>query len=517
MEEKGEEILKKQPKEKCTENFKKYILNSTSESTTKTLSLKSKEDLISFGIKGELSSIYLRPIIYKVFLDLYPIEKSIQQWISITFTHRLLYSQLKSKHCNTKDEKKEENEKIIKLDLSRTFPEIKAFNQTKIINMLYNVLHIYIKEYSFNYKQGMNEIISILFIALYPYYFPSNKNISRIEIINAINSINNNTKIFIKRKGNFYGNVKTGNKNNIINNNNGLDILYNFFHDENYLEVDLYFLFANLMKKGFDKLYSDDNLQRMCDDIIKNKLKIIDNELFKHCIDINLASEIFLEKWILSFFDRYTSIDNCINILDIIISHEYKNNRIEKFGLEIIDNICLAMIIKYKKELLQKNDEEFLIFCLCYPKIENIQDLIKISNYINLKIPIKEPDINQEKKTSIRINPKKPKYLMNSNKKLKNYNSMSKESQETSQSFVESKSLKKKIIKNIQYKESYEGKTLNKSHRYMGTLSSGNIKNSKLNLKPKENEGFKLPNLGSIFNPKFEDVKTEDLIDIYYF
>ena len=209
MEEKGEEILKKQPKEKCTENFKKYILNSTSESTTKTLSLKSKEDLISFGIKGELSSIYLRPIIYKIFLDLYPIEKSIQQWISITFTHRLLYSQLKSKHCNTKDEKKEENEKIIKLDLSRTFPEIKAFNQTKIINMLYNVLHIYIKKYSFNYKQGMNEIISILFIALYPYYFPSNKNISRIEIINAINSINNNTKIFIKRKGNFYGNVKT--------------------------------------------------------------------------------------------------------------------------------------------------------------------------------------------------------------------------------------------------------------------------------------------------------------------
>ena len=38
-------------------------------------------------------------ITYKIFLDLYPIEKSIQQWISITFTHRLLYSQLKTKYC----------------------------------------------------------------------------------------------------------------------------------------------------------------------------------------------------------------------------------------------------------------------------------------------------------------------------------------------------------------------------------------------------------------------------------
>ena len=191
-EEKSDEVLKKQPKEKCIENFKKYILKSTSESTLKSFTFKNKEDLISYGTKGELSSIFLRPITYKIFLDLFPIEKSIQQWISITFTHRILYSQLKSKHFNKKKEAEEESEKIIKMDLSRTFPEISAFNQNKIMNILYNVLHIYTKEFSVNYKQGMNEIISILFIALYPYYFPSTKNISKIEIINAINSVNNN-------------------------------------------------------------------------------------------------------------------------------------------------------------------------------------------------------------------------------------------------------------------------------------------------------------------------------------
>ena len=49
-EEKPDEMLKKQPKEKCIENFKKYILKSTFESTLKSFTFKNKEDLISCGI-----------------------------------------------------------------------------------------------------------------------------------------------------------------------------------------------------------------------------------------------------------------------------------------------------------------------------------------------------------------------------------------------------------------------------------------------------------------------------------
>jgi len=523
-EKKVDEILNKQPKEKCIENFKKYILKSTSESSFKSFNNKNKDDLISIGLKGELSSIFLRPLTYKIFLDLFPLEKSIQQWISITFNHRLLYSQLKSKYFNKKKEIEDETEKMIKLDLTRTFPEINAFNQNKIINILYNVLHIYAKEYSINYKQGMNEIISILFISLYPYYFPNAKSISKIEIINAINSININCNNYKLKKynSNFTSSKKFENKLNNINiniNKNGYDILYNFFHDENYLEVDLYFIFTNLMNKGFANLYQDNMLQKRCNDIIKNKLNIIDVELYKYCIKINLASEIFLEKWILSFFDRYTSIQNCISILDIILSNEFENKKDDKFNLDIIDNICLSMLINYKKELLQKNDEEFLIFCLCYPKIENIQDIFKLLNFIKLTIPSKESHFNIEKKLSVRINPKKPKYNMNSSKKLNNKNTLyNNDNHGISQTFIESKSIKKHIFKNIGIKDQKdnEGKTLNKSHRNIGTLSSSNIKQNKLNINKKENEGFKL-SFGNLFNPKFEDVKTDNLIDLYYF
>ena len=519
MEEKNEEFLKKQKKEKCLENFKKYILKSSSESNLKSLNLKNKEDLISFGIKGDLSSTYLRPIAYKIFLDLLPIEKSIQQWISMTFSQRMLYSQLKSKYFNKKKEKEEDNENIIKMDLSRTFPEIQGFNQTKIMNILYNVLYIYTKEHQFNYKQGMNELLSILFISLYPYYFPCSKNISKIEIINAVNSLNNGNgkKIFAKKNIISLNNLKKDSHSN----SNGIDILFHFFHDENYFESDLYLLFTNLMRKGFEKIYNDDLLQKQCNNLIKNKLKIIDAELYKHCIGINLAYEIFLEKWILSFFDRYTSIDNCINILDIIISEEFKNKKSDKFDFEIIDNICLAMIIKYRLELLKKNDEEFLIFCLCYPKIQNIDEIFKLSNFIALKLQSKESEIIINKRLSVRINPKKQKYWMYPNNSFIKKNNINSTIEESSHSFIESKSLKNKIIKKIDdLKNKEEEKKLNKSHRYMGTLSSINIKKSNLNLKKKENkqnEGFKISNFGSLLTPKFEDVKSEDLIDIYYF
>jgi len=506
MEEKNEEILKKQDKELCLENFKKYIIKSTSESNIKSSNFKLKEDLIS---KGELSSKYLRPITYKIFLDLLPLENSIQQWISITFTQKMLYSQLKSKHLNKKNESGEENENIIKMDLSRTFPEIQDFNQTKIMNILYNVLYIYTKEYQFNYKQGMNEILSILFISLYPYYFPSNKNISKIEIINAINSLNNSNgpKIFVKKNITTLNNSKPGNQSNI----NGIKTLFNFFYDENYLEADLFFMFTNLMKKGFDKFYKDDSLQKKCNYLIKNKLKIIDFELYKHCIDINLAYEIFLEKWILSFFDRYTSINNCINILDIILEQEFKKEKSDNYNLEIIDNICLSMIVKYRAELLKKNDDEFLIFCLCYPKIENIEEIIKLEKLISLKIQNKESEFIKKQRSSVRINPKKPKYWMYSNNKNNKKSNITNGKQEISHSFLGSKSLQKKITKKIDDKDKDEQKML------MGTSSSINIKRSSLNLKKKENDGFKIPNFGSLLNPQFEDVKSEDLIDIYYF
>ena len=63
------------------------------------------------------------------------------------------------------------------------------------------------------YQQGMNDILSIIFLSLYPYYFPNNKNKNCL--------IPNLSK----------------NKNEIINN---AENIYLFFHDEEEFESDLY-------------------------------------------------------------------------------------------------------------------------------------------------------------------------------------------------------------------------------------------------------------------------------------
>jgi hypothetical protein len=355
MTEKNEIKIDKQDIEKCIEYFKKYIVGNEYNSSQKSFVYNNKEDLISYGIKGNLSSIYLRPMIYKFFLNHLPIDKNLQQWISIIFNNRVSYLQLKAKYFplekNNKtnnnnnnennitspkgkeDENDEEIKNIIELDLSRTFQEISLFKDSNILKMLFNVLYIYSKEKlnKTSYKQGMNEIISILFLSIYPFYFPCKKNITKIDLINAINLYNKRSKIVMNKNNQAI--INNNLKKYIphtINNKAALDTLFNFFHDEKYLEVDLYFLFNNLMDKGFNIFFKDDSLQKRCDIIINNKLKIIDSDLYNHCINIKLPHQIFLGKWIQTFFDQLTNVNNCINILDIIISQEYLKNNLNK-------------------------------------------------------------------------------------------------------------------------------------------------------------------------------------------
>ena len=419
MTEKNEIIIEKLDIGKCIENFKKYILGNEYNPSQKSYVYNNKEDLLSYGIKGNIDSIYLRPLIYKFFLNHLPIDKNLQQWISIIFNNRVSYLQLKTKYFpleksnkitgnekkndnNESDTKRKEEENdeeiknLIELDLSRTFQEISLFKDPNILKVLFNVLYIYNKE-KFSYKQGMNEIISILFLSIYPYYFPCKKNITRIDLINAINLYNKRSKVVLNKSMNYKkNNNMKGYIPQVINNKEAVDTLFNFFHDEKFIEVDLYYLFNDLMDKGFNIFFKDESLQKRCDNIMSTKLKMIDSDLYNHCTNINLPHQIFLGKWIQTFFDQLTNVNNCISILDIIISQEYLHNNMNKeiniikkndiYEFEYLDCICLAMIKKYKEELLKKNGDQFLIFCLCYPAIQNFNEIIQSANFINLTL-----------------------------------------------------------------------------------------------------------------------------------
>ena len=577
MTESNNEEIKKYPIDKCIENFKKYILGNDLNSSPKSYIYINKQELLSFGLKGALSSIYLRSMIYKLFLNILPIDKSLQQWISITFNNRITYSQLKSKYfpseinnkninktsnnsfikvnkiinnnidnIQNKNEKDEELKNLINLDLSRTFQEISLFKDKKILKILFNVLYIYSKEHldTNPYKQGMNEIISIILFSIYPCYFTFKKNISRIDIINAINSYNKKTIIVLHKKT----------KNEIINKSNkkfliqppnnskkGIDILFNFFHDDNYLEVDLYYIFNNLMEKGFNIFYNDVLFQKRCDNIINNKLKIIDFELYQHFINIKVPYHIFLGKWIQSFFVEITNIDNCKSILDIIISKEFliydinteiyyiKKNELYEF--EFLDCILLAMIKKYRNELLKKNEEEFLIFCLCYPEIKILNEAIQSANIINLtlknsKIESNKINGNLDKKLSL-ITPKKRvfygKYIKNKNNINVTIQNIPCNTENNTSNYKSKKLIKNNtMIGNVI--NSYMNNDMNNNSPSSKKLfNTDKINKSTTNLDVKKNSNLKESSRFSLFDKinsfshQFDEYKSNDLIDAYYF
>ena len=543
MTENNNEDIKKFPIEKCIVNFKNYILGEEFNPSQKPYIYINKQDLLSFGIRGDLSSVYLSAIAYKIYLGYLPIDKNLQQWISITFNKRITYSQLKGKYflsqINNKNVTKNsfikninknnenntinnENDKelknLINLDLTRTFQEIPLFKDEKILKILFNVLFIYSKEHANTnpYKQGMNEIISILFLSIYPCYFEPKKNISRIDIVNAINSFNKRTKIVLHKSSKNELNLPS------TNSKKGIDILFYFFQDENYLEVDLYYLFNNLMEKGLNIFYKDETLKKRCDSIINNKLKIIDCDLYNKCINDKVAYIIFLGKWLQTFFNQVTNIKNCIKILDIIISKEFLNNDIntdiyyikknDLFELEYLDYICLSMIKKYRKELIQKNNEEFLIFCLCYPEIKNMNEIIQSANYINLTIKNSQIDTNKinenlEKKSSLKIIPKKKKYLGN-------------QGQNKFSSFTESNSnfyKTKKIIKNNTIRDTIESKNNTTSSTTSNRLSSSKSNNKSTRLLDTKKNNLKERNFNFFDKISSFSHQFDDLIDPYYF
>ena len=92
-----------------------------------------------------------------------------------------------------------------------------------------------------SYRQGMNDLVAILIICLYPYYFNSDENgikPTKEEIINYIN---------IKDKKELY-------KNSIK--------IFKYFHDEAEIECDLFYAFDSLMKKGMKNLFNPKLIQK---------------------------------------------------------------------------------------------------------------------------------------------------------------------------------------------------------------------------------------------------------------
>ena len=231
--------------------------------------------------EGELPK-ELRPTAWKIFLGILPNNSDINEWIEKINNQRTKYKKKYKKYFSVKkykgdplgggnnknkergyDTLYEENElrRIINLDIVRTYQNINIFSQDNIKKLLLNILFIWCKENEdVSYRQGMNELLAILILCFYPYYFVFDKKPkpSKDEIIK-------------------YLNIKDEKENNKY-----LIKIYNYFHDEEEIECDLFFSFDSLMKKGMKNLFNPKILQKNEQDY---KLYELFSDIFKDDIE----------------------------------------------------------------------------------------------------------------------------------------------------------------------------------------------------------------------------------------
>ena len=365
------------------------------------------EDLKKYAIDAKLTKENLRPMAWKIFLGVLPDTTSLREWVEIISNQREEYKRKLKKFCKIKkfvgdplggNKKKKKNDgpiedtdlkNLINKDLDRTHQEIDLFLQNKIKNILANVLYIWSKENStVSYRQGMNELLAIIFIAFYPYYFTCTRKpkTTKEDIIEYLKDIN------------LYK-----------------DDIYIYFHDEDEIQSDLFYTFEALMKKGmtnlfdpyilqkddpgykiyeiFPQMWKDDSnenkptyVYRRCSLLIKEKLKSLDNDLYAHFKKIDLNCEVFLQRYLRCIFCREFNLNDVYIIWDIIFYDNYVNKDKEKYDFIYMEYISIAMIFKIRDKLKDADQNECFTTLFKYPEIKDIMDIIKLSKKVEQAI-----------------------------------------------------------------------------------------------------------------------------------
>ena len=365
------------------------------------------EDLKKYAIEAQLTKVSLRPMAWKIFLGVLPNSSSLRDWVEIISNQREEYKKKLKKYCKIKKfvgdplgggKKKKKAEgpvedtdlkDLINKDLDRTHQEMDIFLQNKIKNILANVLYIWSKENSeVSYRQGMNELLAIIFIVFYPFYFTCNRKPKNTKenIVDFLKDIN------------LYK-----------------DDLYIFFHDEDEIQSDLFYTFEALMKKGmtnlfdphilqkdepgyklyeiFPQMWKDDSnennptyVYRRSSLLIKEKLKSLDNELYTHFKKIDLNCESFLQRYLRCIFCREFNLDDVYIIWDLILYDNYMNRKNQKYDFIYMEYICIAMIFKIRDTLKDADQNECFSILFKYPETKDIMDIIKLAKKVEQAI-----------------------------------------------------------------------------------------------------------------------------------
>ena len=332
--------------EQCILKFQNHILNNINDIE------KIKNTLLNLSKERKTESELMSSFSLKIYLNTLSTKKdaTLKTWLEETLSQRNSYKEKLKNLLQINQFKgdplgggengegggwnnffdKTEIKNLINLDVERTFQERDLFCESSIKEIEYNVLFLFAENNQpISYKQGMSDILAMLIFTLYPYYTKSENKEYNNELFEK----------WVNEPSNYIKDI------------------YNFFHDENEFQSDLYYLMNNLMKLGVNKFYEDNKdknenyLIKRCDNIFE-KIKKQNYQLYYHFINNKLDLGVILQRWIKCLFTREFHPKDIILILDTILYNEVNNPSGE---LIYIDYFCIAMVDFISEELLKKD------------------------------------------------------------------------------------------------------------------------------------------------------------------
>jgi len=377
------------------------------------------------AITGKLIRDDVRSLAWKLFLGYLPPDTS--AWKDILHAKREEYVKLKGKRIKPDQEDDDPNLnnplmdeadskwnqyfkdiemiKTIKLDLRRTYPELSFFAREQTQMQMLNILFTWSKSHpEISYRQGMNELLApILLINTVQ------RSMDSVQLRGLSASNENDYERVEGEKVSTRKFIKPSIKNDV-----SLELLSSAFEEDEtmrlfrlaqdsaFVEHDSYVAFS-LMMNSMGHFYQRDQKKegslpiiQKCHDIQSKLLYKVDSEYSNYLNDIGIVPQLYGLRWIRLLFSREFHIRDVCGLWDGIFSK----------GFEIVDFLCVAMLLYIREEVMGKDQNQALRRIMKYPPVEDVHVLILKANKV--EVSSKTYDAKREKNKSLNASPVLP-------------------------------------------------------------------------------------------------------------
>ncbi|SMR50824.1 unnamed protein product [Zymoseptoria tritici ST99CH_1A5] len=144
----------------------------------------------------------------------------------------------------------------------------------------------------------------------------------------------------------------------------GEDATIKTIFDADYIEHDAFAIFGQVMQSAKTFYLSEGpvSIASRSYHIFNELLPQVDPELMKHLDSLDIVPQVFLIRWIRLLFGREFDFEAVLTLWDVIFA--------EDTSLELVDHVCLAMLLRIRWQLLDADYNTALGLLLKYPEQE---------------------------------------------------------------------------------------------------------------------------------------------------